>query len=275
MDDKQRTPGKGGSGIISIVLSIVVVFVGTFCGRQMRENTASAQRMTEQGTSRSYHPDLSRYAGQETFEEPQEVDLGLSVLWADRNIGADTTFEAGAYFAIGETTPKMKYDYETYEYADLEYYKQKTEVASRCAVGGGQVAQWHSASSARRLLKYQKGDVDIDVDVARLRLGDGWRLPTRAEWAELVSAAKISRGETGCLRVERNGRELLFPCAGYVHGDCITSYEWGQTGSYLVSDTCRNLVVTRYDDREIAFLGFWMDPWRGFSVRAVKDRSLN
>lgn len=44
------------------------------------------------------------------------VDLGLpsGTFWATKNIGANKPWEAGDYFAWGETSPKLEYSYENY-----------------------------------------------------------------------------------------------------------------------------------------------------------------
>lgn len=54
--------------------------------------------------------------------QPKEVDLGLSVLWADCNLGASTPYEAGGAFAYAETSVKDDYTWDTYKYADGEVY---------------------------------------------------------------------------------------------------------------------------------------------------------
>ena len=37
------------------------------------------------------------------------VDLGLSVKWADRNVGASSSTDGGYYYAFGEITTKSEY----------------------------------------------------------------------------------------------------------------------------------------------------------------------
>ena len=44
------------------------------------------------------------------------IDLGLSVKWADRNIGASSPTEKGDYFAWGELKPKYYYGQDIYEW---------------------------------------------------------------------------------------------------------------------------------------------------------------
>ena len=43
------------------------------------------------------------------------VDLGLSVYWAECNLGAEKPEDYGDYFSWGETSPKDNYSWETYE----------------------------------------------------------------------------------------------------------------------------------------------------------------
>ena len=52
------------------------------------------------------------------------VDLGLSVKWADMNIGAKKSEDFGWHLAWGETKPKDEYNWETY--FDSEYSKYGT-----------------------------------------------------------------------------------------------------------------------------------------------------
>lgn len=46
------------------------------------------------------------------------VDLGLAsgTLWALYNVGAQSEYEPGNYYAWGETEPKNQYDWENYKY---------------------------------------------------------------------------------------------------------------------------------------------------------------
>ena len=46
------------------------------------------------------------------------IDLGLPVLWADRNLGAKEIYDKGNYYAWGELIPKNLYTRETYLYKE-------------------------------------------------------------------------------------------------------------------------------------------------------------
>ena len=90
-----------------------------------------------------------------TVSDPEYVDLGLSVHWATFNIGAIKPEGYGDYYAWGETETKS-----TYSWTNYKWYK----------------AEKYSA---------QNITVDIEDDVAHVKWGGSWRMPTKAELDEL------------------------------------------------------------------------------------------
>lgn len=78
------------------------------------------------------------------------VDLGLSVYWASSNIGASNAVGYGNYYAWGELQPKETYTRANYLYQD------------------------------HPLL------LPLEHDVAHAIKGEGWRIPTKNEWRELI-----------------------------------------------------------------------------------------
>ncbi|MBR2150584.1 MAG: hypothetical protein IJ902_04260 [Prevotella sp.] len=97
-------------------------------------------------------------------DEVKAVDLGLSVKWANMNVGATKSSGFGTYFAWGETKPK-------------EYYSWKTYIWSK--------------GDSQFLIKYSSTDKRIQLalsdDAARANLGGSWRMPTADEFDELVN----------------------------------------------------------------------------------------
>lgn len=93
---------------------------------------------------------------------PEAVDLGLSVKWASFNIGATKPEEPGHHYAWGELAIKNNYSRETY--------------------------RWYLLSS---YCKYndddQKTVLDAKDDVAHVKLGGDWRMPTADEFDELMN----------------------------------------------------------------------------------------
>ena len=91
---------------------------------------------------------------------PEAVDLGLSVKWATCNIGASKPEEYGDYYAWGETEIKTNYSSSNYKFGSSSFSMYST-------VDGKTV-------------------LDPADDVAHVKLRGGWRMPTDAEWAELM-----------------------------------------------------------------------------------------
>lgn len=122
---------------------------------------------------------------------PKYVDMGLSVCWADRNIGAYDPEISGGYFSWGEISSKNLYD-------DESYIGPAVDVMS---IEGP------------------------EYDVATAKWGEGWRLPTPAEVDELFDECdwewtKVN-GVYGYLITSPNDNEIFLPAAGLKRGSEI------------------------------------------------------
>ena len=96
-------------------------------------------------------------------EAAQAVDLGLSVKWANMNVGAESPEDYGDYFAWGETATKTTYNWSTYfDTSD----------------GGGTFTKYNNDGG--------KTVLDPEDDAAHVNWGGSWRMPTQAEWQELL-----------------------------------------------------------------------------------------
>ena len=96
--------------------------------------------------------------GGTTISEDEAVDLGLSVLWASHNVGATSSKLFGDKFAWGETETKSKYTKENYIWIDS---KTSTYIDLGEDIGG------------------------TEFDVAHVKWGGRWRLPSPNEFDEL------------------------------------------------------------------------------------------
>ena len=98
------------------------------------------------------------------------VDLGLAsgLLWAKYNIGTTKPTEPGDYYAWAETSTKKEY-YST----NYKYFKAKYNI---------------------EVLKYNEKDgkevLELEDDAARANIGAGYRIPTKADWEELLEDCK-------------------------------------------------------------------------------------
>lgn len=141
---------------------------------------------------------------------PEAVDLGLSVKWASANLGATHPGDAGGYFAWGETSPKAgPYTREKYRFMDKSGEKTKYDF-------GSVLRSNHPLDC--------KENLDPEDDVARVVLGNGWRMPDVYELWELQNFCTWETIKTddscGYLITSRipgfEGNSIFLPFAGYV-----------------------------------------------------------
>lgn len=95
----------------------------------------------------------------------KETDLGLSVIWAGYNVGAESPEDNGEFFAWGETLSKSFYGPDNYSLSP-------------------------ESSIYNGYLKYSDNDAKTTLeatdDAATHNWGAGWRMPTASEMEELV-----------------------------------------------------------------------------------------
>ncbi len=132
------------------------------------------------------------------------VDLGLSVKWATCNVGANSPSDYGDYYAWGETSTKSSY---------IEY-NSNTRGKSMSNIGG-----------------------NSSHDVARYRWGGSWRLPTKAEFQELIDKCTwtwTTQGDHNGYKVtsKTNGKSIFLPAAGYRDGYGTSPSDVGDYGCY-------------------------------------------
>lgn len=117
------------------------------------------------------------------------VDLGLSVKWASWNIGASSEKEYGSYIAWGDPTGENE------SYINSDYPYSATSDNQGLDIAGS---------------KY---------DTATSLWGEGWKMPTDAEWKELDTLEKtivtLSNGVKAFKVTASNGNYIYLPCGGW------------------------------------------------------------
>ncbi len=96
------------------------------------------------------------------------VDLGLSVLWAETNVGAETASDYGNYYAWGETETKTKYFWSNYKHGTSYTSPTKYNDTDRKTI------------------------LDAEDDAATVNWGSPCRMPTHEELEELCKTYDIS-----------------------------------------------------------------------------------
>ena len=100
------------------------------------------------------------------------VDLGVSVKWATCNVGASTPSDYGNFFAWGETSNKISYSWTTYKHCKGSY-ETITKYCDDINYGNNGFTDGISKLEP------------ID-DVAHVKWSGSWRMPTAAEFQELM-----------------------------------------------------------------------------------------
>ena len=197
---------------------------------------------------------------------PEYIDLGLSVLWATRNIGAKNPWEYGDFFAWGETEPKDNYSWDNYELCKDGDDEKLTKYCYSFFSGYNEYTD--------TLTKLQSSD-----DAASVILGDGWRMPTIDEFKELVNNCKTGSvtnyrgtGVNGYKIIGKNGNHIFLPAAGRNIG---TLEDVGSDGYYWSSSLYTD-VLPCYAHRILLFAGIIKtghdERYYGLSVRAVRNK---
>ena len=206
------------------------------------------------------------------------VDLGLSVKWASCNLGANKPEENGDYYGWGCTMP-----YATSEYVYWPKYYQK--------IGGTGTSATDCGTDKDPLKDYVKdGDRGIagtNWDAAHIRLGDKWRMPTKAELKELDECTwtpYVMNGVNGWLVINKTdaNKYIFLPNAGTLHD--VSRYEvgsvgyyWSGTHSYDNSQSHnRSKQKSIYMRREDSwFFNDIQDRYHGLPIRPVWDESMD
>ena len=130
------------------------------------------------------------------------IDLGLSVRWADINVGATKPEEFGWYVAWGETRPKDNYNWSTYKYCN----GKQTNLTKYCTN-----PDYGTVDGRTKL--------EPSDDVATIQWGQPWRIPTLSEMDELVTQCTwtwTTLNDVSGYRVTGpNGNSIFLPTAGY------------------------------------------------------------
>ena len=158
-------------------------------------------------------------AGGSTTVVKDCVDLGLpsGLMWRKYNVGANSEYEKGNYYAWGETVTKQKYDITTYKWGELI----------------GETTYYTKYNETDKLTLLQPED-----DAATANLGNNYRTPTVKEWEELLAectwevATTTNKNNKTVIDywkvVGPNGNFIILPSTGSYEGD-----EWyDETSAY-------------------------------------------
>ena len=162
-------------------------------------------------------------------KHPHMIDLGLpsGTKWACCNVDADKPEEYGGYFAWGETEEKEAYTLSNYQFV---YEVGPNE-------GGGDPSSYDNFF---RFLYLGDDIAGTSYDVAHVRWGGSWVMPSLAQAQELINHCSSKwtsmNGVNGRLFTGPSSGTIFIPAAGFhwyehLHDAGDRSYYWSSTQS--------------------------------------------
>lgn len=248
--------GKGGAFLGDGLVNVILYPGKTYT---ITPYIVIEQNIVYFGTAKSYKP-----TGSISFASG---DLGLSVIWADKNVGADKTEDVGGYYAWGVTD----------EYAAPFTYKWFNEDGSKAKKYVSQNS--HSESGTADGLTVLKAE----DDVASVKLGGVWRMPTKEEIDELKELDCLEdyelNGKKGLLFVGNGDHKydgLFIPYGGYkdksdTPKDTDHAYLWSSS-LVTVSSAPEYIDYGAYSLQNIV-TGYW--DWQGTDIAALRSSARN
>ena len=205
---------------------------------------------------------LAKFESKNNINGHEYVDLGLpsGLKWATCNVGANSPEEYGGYYAWGETEEKSSYGWSTYKWCNGSYNTMTKYCTDRY---DGTVDN--------------KTVLDPGDDVAHVKWGGSWRMPTKAEQDELRNKCSwtwtAQNGVNGYRVTGPNGNSIFLPAVGYRSGTSV--YIGGYDGFYWSSSLSSNFslyacLLDFYDDSYLNESNKSLRSY-GFSVRPVTE----
>ena len=187
------------------------------------------------------------------------VDLGLSVKWATCNVGARRPEEFGEYYAWGETDTKESYTSENYKWFDIS---KKTRFNDYL------LTKYNSDS--KEGLVDNKSMLDAIDDVATVKWGKEWRIPTYNEWNELRNKCSWEWKKIGDVYGYKvsskvNNSYIFLPAAGEERVSSGVGHYWASTISFY-NDCANSIDFDAKSKRIDYYVGHRQN---GYSVRPI------
>lgn len=168
------------------------------------------------------------------------VDLGLSVVWAEKNLEATSAYDTGGYYLWGDPT-------------------------------GTGVIMFFETPNTNYIC-------DTQYDIARVKLGKGWRLPTREELEELFSSCEWETVTNGVRLTGPNGNSVILPLTGMAFpadgpigsvSISATSKGYMMSGESYANGSGRFAYVYHYDQNFSYNWSSYNAPMAKFPVRPI------
>ncbi len=201
---------------------------------------------------------------------PVAVDLGLTVKWADRNVGAYEPEENGTYYVSwGETALSRNYAWGNYKW---------------CKGSSTSLTKYNTDPTLG--VVDNKTKLEANDDLATVKYGGKWRMPTVDDLNELAATKdnpdykwewKLTYNHNGWevlgweITYLVNGNSMFLPAASYINGVTGGSHEYGY---YWSSSLNLDFPVNAWSltfSAEGVRVEMGLARFHGFPIRAVCD----
>ncbi|MEE1085241.1 MAG: hypothetical protein UH850_16095 [Paludibacteraceae bacterium] len=232
---------------LTIVAAVISLFTSNANARNSIADTITVQ-------------ELEKLISKDTI-----VDLGLSVNWANFNIGAKSFLDNGDYFSWGETEPKTDFS----ENNSKNYGRNTYELKRDGVIN-------------------EQGDLNPSFDAATVKWGKKYRMPNQEEVDELYSSCDIkgyivkTNGDELIygitLESPKNKNRIFFPFPGVYKKDGLAKYNpndsrpnagacWASSVSNLgAADIASNIIFTT---------GWYFFRNVGLPIRPVVEKEID
>ena len=188
------------------------------------------------------------------------VDLGLSVKWATCNVGASSETDYGYYFQWGDTVDKSNADcsWSTYKHCNGNEFLLKKYCTN---------SDYGTVDN--------KTTLDPEDDAARVIMGGDWRMPTKADFYELLDNTDSEWTQVNGVNGRRftstiNGKSIFIPASGRRSGSSfVYRGDYGSIWSSSLYDDSFTMSAWDFNIGSDNSGAIGNDRYNGFAVRGV------
>lgn len=192
------------------------------------------------------------------------VDLGLpsGTMWATMNVGASKPEDVGDYYAWGETTTKTSFTTDNYQWQGLSV----DELISRGVVSE-EPGTYYNGNS------YVDYYLTASYDVAAMKWGGDWRMPTGIQISELEEYTNITmstqNGVDGFLLTSTKNKNSIFLPATTSYSDWYTFKSWGLELNPIYESRASSISISSYSSGMSHIYYPHNERYSGLTVRPV------
>ena len=178
-----------------------------------------------------------------SLAQSRDIDLGLSVIWASHNVGAESSQEIGDYYQFANPELLTKWSVTTSPYRT-----------------SGVIPVLNMAGT--------------EYDPATNVLGKEWMTPTKEQFQELFDNCDFEGFDNGVEFTSRiNGNKIFFPNTGFMYVSALNSSDYGCYMTAVIDNTSLSTAKVTYARLTKGFIPqFTENPqaYKGYPIRAVK-----